>query len=68
MSAAVQVNPERLVSVKEACTYGRWSKHKLYQLINAGKIVAVRDVARTLVDLDSIDEYKRTLPRVQRVK
>jgi excisionase family DNA binding protein len=59
-----EVNPQRLVSVKEALRYGKWSRTKLYRLINAGAIVAVKDVAQTLIDLDSVDEYKKALPRL----
>jgi Helix-turn-helix domain len=52
----------RLASFQEALRYGRFGKTRAYELINAGKIKAVKDGRNTLVDLDSIDEYQRTLP------
>ena len=64
MGAAIKINRDRLATVKDACEYGGWSRKKLYRLINTGKIAAFRDVGRTLVDLDSIDAYWRSLPRV----
>ena len=54
----------RLVLIKEACRYGRFGKDKCYQLIAAHKINAYKDGHITLVDLNSIDAYHRTLPRV----
>ncbi len=64
MSETEAVNVERLVSVKEACRYGRFSHTTLYRLINAGKINAYKEGSRTKVDLDSVDAYKRSLPRI----
>lgn len=64
MSAAIKHDPDRWVSPKEACRYGRWSKPKLYRLINAGKVIAIKDVNQTWISLDSIDAYKASLPRV----
>lgn len=52
----------RLASFKEALVYGRLGKTRIYELIARGKIRAVKDGRRTLIDLDSIDEYQRTLP------
>ena len=54
----------RLVTIKEACRYGRFGRDKLYQLIAEQKINAYKDGHITLVDLNSIDAYHRTLPRV----
>ena len=65
MNAIPKYNPDRLVALKEAMRYGRWGRTKLYGLIHAGKVVAVRDHGITLVDLDSIDAYKQSLPRVE---
>lgn len=59
------MNLARLVPVKEACSYGRWSRTTLYKLISQRKIDAYRDGGRTLVDLDSVDTYKRSLPPVR---
>jgi hypothetical protein len=52
----------RLASFKEALIYGRLGKTRAYELIAAGKIKVRKDGRNTLVDLDSIDEYQRTLP------
>ena len=54
----------RLVTMKEACRYGRFGIDKLYELIAQEKVRAHKDGHRNLVDLNSIDEYHRTLPRV----
>ena len=54
----------RLVSVKEACAYGKFSHTKCYSLINAGRIRAYKFDARTLIDLDSIDAMYSELPPV----
>ena len=53
----------RYARIKEACQYGRFGLTKCYDLINAGKIDAYKDDGRTLVDLDSIDRYNKTLPK-----
>lgn len=54
----------RLVPIKEACTYGRFGMDKCRELIAQDKIVAYKDGGRVKVDLNSIDAYHRTLPRV----
>jgi len=54
----------RLATVKEACTYGRFSHTKCYSLINAGRIKAFKFDTQTRVDLDSIDEMYAALPPV----
>jgi excisionase family DNA binding protein len=54
----------RLVSMKEACRYGRFGIDKCYELIAQEKITAYKDGHRNLVDLNSIDAYHKTLPRV----
>jgi hypothetical protein len=53
----------RYARIREACQYGRFGLTKCYDLINAGKIDAYKDEGRTLVDLDSIDRYNKTLPK-----
>jgi len=63
-AASAAPNPERMVPVKEACRYGRWSPVTLYKLIGEGKIDAYKDGGRTLIDLDSVDRYKRSLPKL----
>ena len=53
----------RLVNFKLGMQYGGWSKSKTYDLIADDKIIASKDGRQTLIDLDSIDAYKRSLPR-----
>ena len=53
--------PLRLATVREACTYGRFSHTKAYDYINAGLIDAYRRGPRTLIDLDSIDRMHATV-------
>lgn len=53
----------RLISLREAMKYGRWARNKIYELIAAGKLVAYKDGARTMIDLGSIESYQRSLPR-----
>lgn len=52
----------QLISVREACA--RWSigKTKLYQLLNAACIRAVKSGRSTLVDVHSGDRYFSALP------
>lgn len=51
--------PLKLALVKLCCR-----RTKLYELINAGKIIAYKDGHATLIDADSIDTYQASLPRV----
>ncbi|KRQ99235.1 excisionase family DNA-binding protein [Bradyrhizobium valentinum] len=55
--------PQRLVTVREACRYGGFSHTKCYQLLNAGQIDAYKRGGRTLIDLDTVDAYKRAALR-----
>jgi hypothetical protein len=54
----------RLVPVKDALRYGKFGLTKLYHLISDGKVDAYKDGHTTLVDLNSIDAYQRSLPRL----
>jgi hypothetical protein len=54
----------RLVPVKEALRYGKFGLTKLYHLISDGKVDAYKDGHTTLIDLNSIDAYQRSLPRL----
>lgn len=54
----------RLATVREACTYGRFSHTKCYDFINKGLIVAYKRGRRTMVDLDSIDAFNASLQRI----
>ena len=56
--------PRRLVSVKEACRYGRFGHTKCYDYINAGKIAAYKRGRQTMIDLDSIDAFHASLPPI----
>jgi excisionase family DNA binding protein len=58
----------RLVEVKEAVRYGRTSKSRIYQLLRQKKIVGYKDGNRTLIDLNSFDEYHNSLPQVLLVR
>jgi excisionase family DNA binding protein len=59
------MNPERkYAGIAQTCASYGIGKSRLYQLIAAGEIVAVRYGARTLIDLASIDAYFERLPRV----
>ena len=54
----------RMVTVKEAMEYGGFRRTRFYQLVAAGRIEAIKDGRRTMVDLSSIDSYLDSLPRV----
>ena len=61
--------PRRLVTVKEACAYGRFCHTRFYDHLNAGRITAFKDptrpTGRTLVDLDSIDNMLASFVQYQ---
>lgn len=57
-------NAPRLEDFQTAMRYGRYKRDKLYSLIAEEKVVAYKDGHTTLVDLDSIDKYKSSLPRL----
>jgi excisionase family DNA binding protein len=52
------------VSFKDGLAYLGSGRTRAYRLIAEGKIIALKDGARIKLDLDSIDEYHRTLPRL----
>lgn len=54
----------RFATVREAVQYSRIGKTRLYELKNKGKIIFVKDGRLTKVDLDSVDAYQASLPRV----
>jgi excisionase family DNA binding protein len=54
----------RLGTVREAVQYSRIGKTRLYELKDKGKIIFVKDGRLTKVDLDSVDAYYASLPRV----
>lgn len=55
----------RLAPVREACRYGNFGHTKCYEFINEGAIIAVKRGRQTLIDLDSIDAYHASLPRIE---
>jgi hypothetical protein len=55
----------RLEPLMKACGYGHFGRTFAYELIKQGKIAAHKRGNRTMVDLNSIDRYLRSLPRVE---
>jgi excisionase family DNA binding protein len=55
----------RLVEFKDGCRYGKFGKTKAYELIAHDRIRAYKMGGKTLIDLDSVDEYHASLPRVE---
>src|SRR5882757_3327321 len=55
----------RLVEFKDGCRYGKFGKTKAYELIAQERIRAYKMGGKTMIDLDSEDEYHASLPRVE---
>ncbi|MET4175336.1 MULTISPECIES: hypothetical protein [unclassified Bradyrhizobium] len=56
----------RLVEFKDGCRYGKFGKAKAYELLIAHeRIRAYKMGGKTMIDLDSVDEYHASLPRVE---
>jgi excisionase family DNA binding protein len=55
----------RLVEFKDGCRYGKFGKTKAYELIAQERIRAYKMGRKTMIDLDSVDEYHASLPRVE---
>jgi excisionase family DNA binding protein len=55
----------RLVEFKDGCRYGKFGKTKAYELIAQKRIRAYKMGGKTMIDLDSVDEYHASLPRVE---
>ena len=55
----------RLVEFKDGCRYGKFGKTKAYELIAQKQIRAYKMGGKTMIDLDSVDEYHASLPRVE---
>jgi excisionase family DNA binding protein len=55
----------RLVELKHGCRYGKFGKTKAYELIAQQRIRAYKMGGKTMIDLDSVDEYHASLPRVE---
>ena len=54
----------RLVEFKSGCRYGRFGGTKAYELIAAGKIKAYKLGHKTMLDLNTIDDYHKSLKEV----
>jgi excisionase family DNA binding protein len=52
-----------VVSVKEACAIGSWSRGTLYKKLASGDLEAVKDGDRTKVTIASIEAHLASLPR-----
>ena len=55
----------RLVEFKDGCRYGKFGKTKAYELIANERIRAYKMGGKTMIDLDSVDEYHASLPRLE---
>ena len=58
-------NRRRLVEFKNGCRYGKFGKTKAYELIGDARIRAYKMGGKTMIDLDRVDEYHASLPRVE---
>ena len=54
----------RLVPIREALPYIGAGLTIAYELINSGQIIGVKLGGKTLVDLSSVDEFHKSLPRI----
>jgi hypothetical protein len=55
----------RLVEFKDGCRYGKFGKTKAYELIAHERIRAYKMGGKTMIDLESVDEYHASLPRLE---
>jgi len=56
----------RLVEFKDGCRYGKFGKSKAYELIAERADQGLQAwEARPMIDLDSVDEYHASLPRLE---
>jgi len=55
----------RLVEFKDGCRYGKFGRTKAYELIAQQRIRAYKMGGKTMIDLDSVDEFHASLPRVE---
>jgi excisionase family DNA binding protein len=56
----------RLAEFKEALAYGKFKKTKAYELIAEKKIKAYKMGHKTMIDLNTVDEYHASLPEFER--
>lgn len=55
----------RLVEFKDGCRYGKFGKTKAYELIAQQRIKAYKLGGKTMIDLDSVDQFHASLPKVE---
>lgn len=55
----------RLVELKDGCRYGKFGKTKAYELIAQHRIRAYKMGGKTMIDLNSVDEFHASLPKVE---
>lgn len=55
----------RLVEFKDGCRYGKFGKTKAYELIAQHRIRAYKMGGKTMIDLESVDEFHASLPMVE---
>ena len=55
----------RLVEFKDGCRYGKFGKTKAYELIAQERIKAYKLGGKTMIDLDSVDQFHASLPKVE---
>lgn len=55
----------RLAEFKDGCRYDKFGKTNAYELIADERIRAYKMGGKTMIDLDSVDEYHASLPRVE---
>jgi excisionase family DNA binding protein len=55
------------LSSRTVCRYGKFGRTKAYELIAHERIRAYKMGGKTMIDLDSVDEYHTSLPRVETV-
>jgi hypothetical protein len=54
----------RYASRKEAMAYMRVGSTKMNELMQSQAIIAMKDGVKVIIDLDSVDSYRETLPRI----
>jgi excisionase family DNA binding protein len=62
---AQELLPRRLVDFKDGCRYGKFGRTKAYELIAQKRIAAYKMGHKTMIDLDSVDRYHSSLPKLE---
>lgn len=58
--------PRRLITMKDACRDGQFSRSFAYKLIHKGRITAYKMGRKLMIDADSLDRYRASLPPVEK--